>query len=222
MQGLLVLYSSASGVNCFLHVVSTQDEGTTSQAYSLLISSGPAESPNVQGPGSDLGISPAMADFIAQTVQAAVAAECARTQVPLVAFSPSISPAIPRATSRILASTVGSASANVYSWGVPSSLFSSANTFLATGGGLPHQGRPVPSNSVFAVFCEHVCDLITIRFQHRECAQSAVRCDSRCLSLPCRFSFTRVGAIICRRSRFLAYSSDNRRSNRRWQIRRHE
>ena len=103
-------------------------------------------SQTVQGVSGHEGeISPALTALIAQSVQAALAAERAAHSSPPVStpkqsatsgsvVAPSSSVSVPVATS-----CVG---------GIPSSLFSSASNFLVTGTGIPQQGRPTFSANI--------------------------------------------------------------------------
>ena len=98
---------------------------------------------------SDAGISPAMASYIARMVQAALAAERANNQASsLTTASPSAS-VVSGLANPPVSSTVqaGGCSGGVLQSGT-SSLCSSANSFLAAGGGLSHQGRPLQSMPV--------------------------------------------------------------------------
>ena len=108
------------------------------------------ETGDLQAPeasNSDAGISPA--SFIARTVQAALAAERANNQASsLTTASPSAS-VVSGLANLPVSSTVqaGGSSGGVLQSGT-SSLCSSANSFLAAGGGLSHQGRPLQSMPV--------------------------------------------------------------------------
>ncbi|XP_068711889.1 uncharacterized protein [Montipora foliosa] len=106
------------------------------------------ETGDLQAPeasNSDAGISPAMASFIARTVQAALAAEPANNQASSLATASVVSGlANPPVSSTVQA---GGCSGGVLESG-SSSLCSSANSFLAAGGGLSHQGRPLQSMPV--------------------------------------------------------------------------
>lgn len=113
----------------------------------------PLEGGDSQAPeasNSDAGILAAMASFIAQTVQAALAAEQADNQASSIAISSSSTSVVSSLANPPILSTVPVAS--VRSRGIPqsstSSLYSSANSFLAAGGGLLHQGRPIHSMPV--------------------------------------------------------------------------
>ena len=88
-------------------------------------------------PGGEGGISPALASLIAQTVQAALAAERAAHRSPPVSTTP------PQSTSVwVPNSSVPVSAASSCFGGVPSSLGSSASNFLAAGTGLSQPGRP--------------------------------------------------------------------------------
>ena len=105
------------------HTVTSLDESpTTSQA---VVS------------GGEGGISPALASFIAQTVQAALAAERSAQSSPPVSTTPPQSTAVEVPNSSVPVSMASSCFG-----GVPSSLGSSASNFLAVGTGLSQQGRP--------------------------------------------------------------------------------
>lgn len=113
----------------------------------------PLEGGDSQAPeasNSDAGILAAMASFIAQTVQAALAAEQADNQASSIAISSSSTSVVSSLANPPILSTVPVAS--VRSRGIPqsstSSLYSLANSFLAAGGGLLHQGRPIHSMPV--------------------------------------------------------------------------
>ena len=87
--------------------------------------------------GGKGGISPALASFIAQTVQAALAAERSAHSSPPVSTTPTQSTAVEVPNSSVPASMASSCFG-----GVPSSLGSSASNFLPVGTGLSQQGRP--------------------------------------------------------------------------------
>ena len=87
--------------------------------------------------GSEGGISPALASFIAQTVQAALAAERSAHGLPPVSTTPTQSTAV-----EVSHSSVSVSMANSCFGGISSSLGSSASNFLAAGTGLSQQGRP--------------------------------------------------------------------------------
>ena len=87
--------------------------------------------------GGNGGISPALASFIAQTVQAALAAKRSAHSSPPVSTTPP--------QSRVLEvpnSSVPVSMASLWFGGVPSLLGSSASVFLGAGTGLLQQGRP--------------------------------------------------------------------------------
>ena len=97
------------------------------------------ESPTTSQPvvsGGEGGISPALASFIAQTVQAALAAERSAHSSPPVSTTPPQSTAV-----EVPNSSVPVSMASLCFGGVPSSLGSSASNFLAAGTGLSQQGR---------------------------------------------------------------------------------
>ena len=108
------------------------------------------ETGDLQAPeaaNSDPGISPVMASFIAWTVQAALAAERANTQASSLAISSPSTWVVSSLANPPVSSTVpvvGRCSGGFPQSGT-SSLYSSANSFLAAGGGLSHQGRPLLS-----------------------------------------------------------------------------
>ena len=108
---------------------------------------GPGDPQAPEASNSDAGISPATVSFIARTVQAALAAERANTKASSLAISSPSTSVVSSLASPPVLSTLPVASA--CSGGVPqsgiSSLYSSANNFLAAGGGLSHQGRPLQS-----------------------------------------------------------------------------
>ena len=87
--------------------------------------------------GGEGGISPALASFIAQTVQAALAAERSAQSSPPVSTTPPQSTAVEVPNSSVPVSMASSCFG-----GVLSSLGSSASNFLAVGTGLSQQGRP--------------------------------------------------------------------------------
>ena len=87
--------------------------------------------------GGEGGISPALASFIAQTVQAALVAERSAHSSPPVSTTPTQSTAVEVPNSSVPASMASSCFG-----GVSSSLGSSASNFLAAGTGLSQQGRP--------------------------------------------------------------------------------
>ena len=110
------------------------------------------ETGDLQAPeasNSDAGISPAMASFIARTVQAALAAERANNQASSLAIASPSATVVSGLANPPVSSPVQPGG---YSGGVPQSgtslLCSSANSFLAAGGGLSHQGRPFQSMPV--------------------------------------------------------------------------
>ena len=87
--------------------------------------------------GSEGGISPALASFIAQTVQAALATERSAHGSPPVSTTPTQSMAV-----EVPHSSVSVSMANSCFGGISLSLGSSTTNFLATGTGLSQQGRP--------------------------------------------------------------------------------
>lgn len=176
VQGLLVVYSSASDVKCFLlpdcypraflyspclrtlqflpctmpTTCNTNNSLQTAPVLPLVPNDADSR-PNVevgdsQAPeasNSDAGISPAMASFITRTVQAALAAERANNQVSSLTSSSVVSSlANPPILSPVPVATV--CSGGIAQSGT-SSLYSSANSVLAVGGGLSHQRRPIHS-----------------------------------------------------------------------------
>ena len=87
--------------------------------------------------GSEGGISPHLASFIAQTVQAALATKRSAHGSPPVSTTPTQSTAV-----EVPHSSVSVSMANSRFGGVSLSLGSSTTNFLATGTGLSQQGRP--------------------------------------------------------------------------------
>ena len=129
------------------HTVTSLDHlPTTSQA---VVSSGEG------------GIPPALASFIAQTVQAALAAEQSAHSSPPVSTTPTESTLVEVPNSSVPISMASSCLG-----GVSSSLGSDTSNFLAAGTGLSQQGRPAFSFDML-VPCESFD--VGIRFKSERC-----------------------------------------------------
>ena len=121
------------------------DAGTPSNSDSL---DGLPPSSCAEAPVGDEGISPALAAFIARTVQAALAAQRAGQRTPPVTTNqPSSSLAEAPNPSVPVANTTSSCFGGVPP-SVPPLLNSSASNFLAAGAGPSQQGRPILSASM--------------------------------------------------------------------------